>query len=296
MRRFIYLDTDTINSYLAQIYDGLVLENEQEIQKQDGMIKQNTHNLGGEANAELKVFGKGLEGKLEYTYEHLKETNNLELIRDIQTKLLHDNAFEQLMIYLKNDQMISEDCRTIGNFVEIEDDFFILNLDYYSELYKKDGFIDKIKRIQHDSIKEEIENQTESLSREQSRNKNVRQIIKEKVKDAIEENDKQHEYVKLVIDLLTAIVPYRQMLYISNYLVAINPQYVRDDMNMLSFKYGGRIKMVGYITNKIYDKENYQSPISAFSTVGNSINNMMKLFFDNKDELYIVHPIAIFYE
>lgn len=296
MRRFIYLDTDTINSYLAQIYDGLVLENEQEIQKQDGMIKQNTHNLGGEANAELKVFGKGLEGKLEYTYEHLKETNNLELIRDIQTKLLHDNAFEQLMIYLKNDQMISEDCRTIGNFVEIEDDFFILNLDYYSELYKKDGFIDKIKRIQHDSIKEEIENQTESLSREQSRNKNVRQIIKEKVKDAIEENDKQHEYVKLVIDLLTAIVPYRQMLYISNYLVAINPKYVRDDMNMLSFKYGGRIKMVGYITNKIYDKENYQSPISAFSTVGNSINNMMKLFFDNKDELYIVHPIAIFYE
>ena len=24
MRRFIYLDTDTLNSYIAQIYDGLV--------------------------------------------------------------------------------------------------------------------------------------------------------------------------------------------------------------------------------------------------------------------------------
>ena len=32
MRRFIYLDTDTLNSYIAQIYDGLVQTQETEIQ------------------------------------------------------------------------------------------------------------------------------------------------------------------------------------------------------------------------------------------------------------------------
>ena len=32
MRRFIYLDTDTLNSYIAQIYDGLVQTQETETQ------------------------------------------------------------------------------------------------------------------------------------------------------------------------------------------------------------------------------------------------------------------------
>lgn len=30
MRRFIYLDTDTLNSYLAQIFDGLIQSQEME--------------------------------------------------------------------------------------------------------------------------------------------------------------------------------------------------------------------------------------------------------------------------
>ncbi len=29
MRRFIYLDTETLNSYIAQIYDGLITSNEE---------------------------------------------------------------------------------------------------------------------------------------------------------------------------------------------------------------------------------------------------------------------------
>lgn len=29
MRRFIYLDTETLNSYIAQIYDGLIISNEE---------------------------------------------------------------------------------------------------------------------------------------------------------------------------------------------------------------------------------------------------------------------------
>lgn len=45
MRRFIYLDTDTINSYLAQIYDGLVKSAESEIQSTDTTQKQSQHTL-----------------------------------------------------------------------------------------------------------------------------------------------------------------------------------------------------------------------------------------------------------
>ena len=33
MRRFIYLDTDSLNSYLAQMFDGLIQSEETEKQK-----------------------------------------------------------------------------------------------------------------------------------------------------------------------------------------------------------------------------------------------------------------------
>lgn len=36
--------------------------------------------------------------------------------------------------------------------------------------------------------------------------------------------------------------------------------------------------------------------MSKFAQVNTSINSTMKMFFDNIDEMYIVHPIAIFYE
>lgn len=39
MRRFIYLDTDTLNSYLAQIFDGLIQS--QEMEKSAGKKKEN---------------------------------------------------------------------------------------------------------------------------------------------------------------------------------------------------------------------------------------------------------------
>ena len=56
MRRFIYLDTDTLNSYIAQIYDGLVQTQETETQSSQATDKQSerTSNLG--ADADLKVF------------------------------------------------------------------------------------------------------------------------------------------------------------------------------------------------------------------------------------------------
>ena len=107
MRRFIYLDTDTLNSYIAQIYDGLIQT--QETETQSSQISDNqsecASNIG--AGTDLKVFGKGIEGKIDFTYRHLKDTSNTELISDVQTKLLHDNAFDQLMNYLNKNNLLS---------------------------------------------------------------------------------------------------------------------------------------------------------------------------------------------
>lgn len=297
MRRFIYLDTDTINSYLAQIYDGLVKQNEQEMQSQSELNIQNKNTVSANGGADLKVFGKGIEGKLEYAYEHLKETNNSELISDIQTKLLHDNAFDQLMNYLKSENLIIQDSVHIGDFIESTDDFFILDLDYYQKLFESGGFIENLKKIQENNIKNEVKSQLEEgLNREQLRDKNIAKKIIDESNQLIQKNNEEYKSVETIINMIMAVVPYRQMLYMKNYLVALNERFMRDDMNLAAFKYGGKIKLVGYITNKIYDEGNSGSPISVFSGISNSMNQMMKVFFDNQKTIFIVHPIAIYYE
>ena len=133
MRRFIYLDTDTLNSYVAQIYDGLIQTEEKELQKESSTSKQNGMTTEGGAEVDVKILGRGLDGKMELAYNHLKETTNNELIKDVQTKILHDNAFDQLMQYLKATNNLNTN--KIGNFFEVCDDFFVVDFDYYKKIF-----------------------------------------------------------------------------------------------------------------------------------------------------------------
>lgn len=81
---------------------------------------------------------------------------------------------------------------------------------------------------------------------------------------------------------------------ISNYLVVLNEKYLRDNISTAAFKYGGKVKVVGYITNKVMAQSNTHT--SAFAEIGASINALMKIFFENADEMFVVHPVAIYYD
>ncbi len=73
---------------------------------------EQTSNLG--ADADLKVFGKGVEVKIDFIYRHLKDTSNIELISDVHTNLLHDNTFDQLINFLNKNEHLSN--HNIVNF------------------------------------------------------------------------------------------------------------------------------------------------------------------------------------
>lgn len=145
MRRFIYLDTDTLNSYVAQIYDGLIQTEEKELQKEESTSKQNGVSTEGSAEIDVKVFGRGLDGKMELAYNHLKDTTNNELIKDVQTKILHDNAFDQLMQYLKSNNYLNTN--KIGDFIEVCDDFYVVDFDYYKKLFGNKKIVDFLKKV-----------------------------------------------------------------------------------------------------------------------------------------------------
>lgn len=110
-------------------------------------------------------------------------------------------------------------------------------------------------------------------------------------KSAGKKKEKQNHFGS---NMLASIIPYPQILCISNYLVVLNEKYLRDNISTAAFKYGGKVKVVGYITNKVMAQSNTHT--SAFAEIGASINALMKIFFENADEMFVVHPVAIYYD
>ena len=297
MRRFIYLDTDTLNSYIAQIYDGLVQTQETETQSSQTSDKQSerTSNIG--ADTDLKVFGKGIEGKIDFTYQHLKDTSNTELISDVQTKLLHDNAFDQLMNYLNQNNLLSN--HNIGDFIEINDEFYIMDLDYYKKIFGDKKFLDFLKKSQRDKIQALLKIQQDiELSQEGANFNEIKKNYTNLSKSKCAESDKSYDDIKDIIDMLYTLVPYRRTLCIADNMVVLNDKYMRDNINMTSFKFGGKIKVLGYITNRIETATDTDesSGVSPLAQVGIGLNQIMLSFFGQQSSLNIVHPIAIYYE
>lgn len=297
MRRFIYLDTDTLNSYIAQIYDGLVQTQETETQSSQTSDKQSERTSDIGADTDLKVFGKGIEGKIDFTYRHLKDTSNTELISDVQTKLLHDNAFDQLMNYLNQNNLLSN--HNIGDFIEINDEFYIMDLDYYKKIFGDKKFLDFLKKSQHDKIQALLKIQQDiDLSQEGANFNEIKKNYTNLSKSKCAESDKSYDDIKDIIDMLYTLVPYRRTLCIADNMVVLNDKYMRDNINMTSFKFGGKIKVLGYITNRIETATNTDesSGVSPLAQVGIGLNQIMLSFLGQQSSLNIVHPIAIYYE
>lgn len=96
--------------------------------------------------------------------------------------------------------------------------------------------------------------------------------------------------------MLCTLVPYRRTLCIADNMVVLNDKYMRDNIDMTSFKFGGKIKVLGYITNKITTDATESSNISPLAQVGIGLNQIMLSFIGQQSSLNIVHPIAIYYE
>ena len=295
MRRFIYLDTDTLNSYIAQIYDGLVQTQETETQSSQTANKQSERTSNSGADTDLKVFGKGIEGKIDFTYRNLKDTSNTDLISDVQTKLLHDNAFDQLMNYLTKNKLLSN--LNIGDFIEINDEFYIMDLDYYKKIFNDQKFLDFIKKSERNKILALLKTQQDFELTQQGVNSNeIKKNYTNFAKNKCAESDKSYDDIKDIIDMLCTLVPYRRTLCIADNMVVLNDKYMRDNIDMTSFKFGGKIKVLGYITNKITTDATESSNISPLAQVGIGLNQIMLSFFGQQSSLNIVHPIAIYYE
>lgn len=297
MKRFIYLDTDELNSYIAQIYKGLSIEKEEVKEKKNNKEKE----IDGEINTKLNI---GAKIKALFNFNGEVSTNILEknvkgesdVIKDIQKKIIHDEAFDNFLGYLEDKEMIKTDNYNVGDFIKRNSDFKIFDLNYFLNLFNENGFIDFLNKNNKKETDRILENEKNKLNREQRREKHyeIQKIEKQAYSD-LKKQENEYDNIKNVINAIKSIMPYEKIILVDQFFLATDDKYFRDNPEMLGFKYGGKISFVGYITNIVGKEEKAMDGIDSLTGFKKIVNSTILNLISNK-EILVVHPIAIYYE
>ena len=145
-----------------------------------------------------------------------------------------------------------------------------------------------------ENIIKEAENKKAKLTTGTSGKKQIIKDIDNNIATIRKKQISEYMNTLKIIEIITKIIPYQRILCIGDCIVTLSDEFIRDDIQMSSFKYGGKIKVFGYITNIINKNTNPNLPI--FAGVINQINSAILSEIINKNEIKIIHPIAIYYE
>lgn len=284
MKQFLYMDTDIINSILAQAEKGLIVSSSTE--------KDVSETSGGslfklvEAEAEIA-------GKLSVSESGSSTYNS----REIVAKTLHDASFD--LAYAQVVPAIVEYGDTshseTGTYIRVVRVFDFVDFDYLEKMFAPSGIIDLIKKSELEKIEEEAERIKAQTSREQLRKSGVN--FKAEVKKLIGSNHKQYDDIASIIKALRSLIPYSRML-ISNdgYFIPLSDKYFRVDPSTLGFNYGGEITCVGMITNIIGKDCNLCDESNVFATIQHMSHEVLRSLLPTKEKkLCVLHPIAIYY-
>lgn len=298
MKQFLYLDTDLVNSIIAQTDNGLI--DAITTEKETGVENKNMkgEKFGGTGEMEGKIL-KLIRAQLNLVASKSSENSDTEYdtTKKIIAKTLHDAAFDIVYEAIKPDEISSgKDEANPGDYIEMTRIFDFVDFRYLKRLFSKDGIVDWLKkndrRVITDSIEKCVEN---NLNRGQKRSKSLKRTD---IMMQLKESDQKYDDSRDVIAMLESIVPFGRML-VSNdgYLIPMEEKYFRINPEALGFMYGGYIKCVGMISNIIGEDTDPNDPQNIFATIKFSANEVLRQILPiQMENLYVVSPIAVYYE
>ena len=297
MKQFIYLDTDIVNSIIAQKEKGLVLETASEHEDAAGKESTKTGNisLDGSVGGGIWKFAQA-QAELTGTGGLEFNSHSQTVLKEIATKTLHDAAFDIAyeQIKAKSDTALTN--ADLGSFVELTQSFDFVDLEYIENLFSdKNSFLSFMKKTEKEKIEAQAERGiSENFNRDQQRKNG--NALKNKVKELVEANNRQYENISDIVKAMRQIVPYKRMLVSSDgHLIPLEDKYFRDNPQTMGFKHGGYVTCVGYITNVIGETSAPNSD-NIFAQLQFMVNQALISILPTKEkDLFVVHPIAIYY-
>lgn len=297
MKQFIYLDTDIVNSMIAQKDKGLVLETARESGQSRGEERGKTGKLTGDASISGELYKIAqAQAELHGIGELSKNEHSQTILKEIETKTLHDAAFDIAYEYIRREYDVSPETATLGSFIELERIFEIVDLCYIEKLFSQGALMDVVRKSEREKLEQQLKQSvSDELNREQRR-KGGAEIEKE-IKKQLEAHDKQYDDILEQIRVARQIIPYDRMLVArGGYLIPLEDQYFRDNPQTMGFKHGGYMTCFGYITNVIGETSETAEG-GMFSQLQARVNRALISILPTKEkDLFVVHPIAVYYE
>lgn len=296
MKQFIYLDTDIVNSIIAQKEKGLVLETASEREDTTGneRSKLGSITLDGSAGGNIWKFAQ-LQAKLSGSGEFRFNNHSQTLLKEIATKTLHDAAFDIAYKQICDEYDLNPKNANLGEYIELTQVFEFVDLVYIENLLADNGFINFLKKSEREKIEQQAQQCfSEELNREQRRNSKAE--IEKETKLLLDESDKEYDEIAEIMKIIRQIIPYNRMLVSSDgYLIPLEDKYFRDNPHIMGFKHGGCITCVGYITNVI-GEANMPNSDNIFTYLQYMVNQTLISLLPTKEkDIFVIHPIAIYY-
>lgn len=149
MKQFIYLDTDIVNSIIAQNQKGLITQ--QTLSNEN--INNRSENNALEMSADVKIGGNFMKlveavGNWGVNKTTSKEQSSANTTSDVIEKVLHDAAFDVAYEYIKPNEVLVgiQDYDEEGNYLSIKRVFDFIDFDYLESLFSNNGLIEYIKK------------------------------------------------------------------------------------------------------------------------------------------------------
>lgn len=293
MKRFLYYNQDSINSLLAQIEKGLLLKENNTSEQSNSLSDTNEIHADVSGDLSAKLFGIGAALKGNIHAEDSDTTVATTLIRNIQEKALHDYAFEKIYNYVIKENLVKNNNPEIGDIVLITETPTFLDFNYFQSLFSENGAV----KFSNEQSKKTLDTEINKLKSNVPKGTQIPPLIKKQIDDikaTVNNAEPERKEVLKTIEVFRNTLPYNRFVMTSDMLIPLDDENFRDNPNTIAFKYGGEISIMGYVTNVVSNEEK-QTPNNNFAPLYDTLNKIMLNIFNNKDKIYVVHPIALFY-
>lgn len=263
IKDFLYLDINLMKSFIAQINNGELLT-----EIYDNLTSEKSSRIDENKKTTVKkglnINAFGLNAESEITTPSF---NNefIDIGREIAIKEHTDNVFNELVTYLnKNDIVKNYPNIEVGNYIQLNMDLEYFNFDRIESLFEKDFLnIYYLEFLEQDNKK-----------------------------------DLEEVYSKL--PLLKKLIPYNSFLYGKDMIILLKDNFIREDAKKLGFIFNKNVTILGKVNKHIKNQKNNNSSskiINSLNSMQNSsLNILKKLGFINTNEVYLITPIAVYYE
>lgn len=327
MKEIIYLDTQFLNSFLAQKNDGLptLKSHERAEEIKDALESSDGHKSGSSIEAifktgdfEIPLVFKGPSGEIKGvwrpgTYSEEKAiASQTEAAKQIISTQMHDNALEEFIIYLNENTEdiyvteLTEDKNCIGKYVTKKSTFNIIDFDYLIKIMQADI----IKMFMFDELDKKLDEINQQLKNTPKAQKNTKEYQqtnsffkdrKVKIENTKKQTISELEKVEKMLKYLKEILPNSTFLIGDGIIAPLKEEFLREQGKELSFKYGNssnlEITLLGKVTGKISSSELPQlNDIDIVLQLHQMIYFILESLKLTKKGDHIVSPVAIYFE